>query len=87
MQALYLSDGRLHYRSAHPQPRPNSDEALIRVTLAGICATDLELVKGYAGGLKGIPGHEFVGVIEATPESKWLGRRVVGSINLAAVNA
>ena len=58
---------------------------MIRVSLAGICSTDLELVKGYAGGFNGVLGHEFVGVVEQTgsaENAEWKGRRVVGSINL-----
>lgn len=85
MQALLLRDGKLSYQSDWPQPEPKIDEALIRVTVAGICSTDLELVKGYAGGFNGILGHEFVGVVEQTgspASSEWLGRRVVGTINL-----
>jgi threonine dehydrogenase-like Zn-dependent dehydrogenase len=85
MQALVLQDGVLVYRDDQPRPVPAADEALIRVSLAGICSTDLELVKGYAGGFSGVLGHEFVGVVEATgaPETAaWIGRRVVGAINL-----
>lgn len=85
MQALVLRDGRPAYHADWPQPVPGPNEALIRVSLAGICSTDLELVKGYAGGFNGILGHEFVGVVEQVgPQApaEWLGRRVVGSINL-----
>ncbi len=82
MQALVLSHGRLSYQTGYPQPSPGPDEALIRVTLAGICATDLELVKGYADGFEGVLGHEFVGLVEKAADDKWLGRRVVGSINI-----
>jgi len=85
MQALVLRDGQLAYHAEWPQPVPGPEEALIRVSLAGICSTDLELVKGYAGGFNGILGHEFVGVVEQVgPQAptEWLGRRVVGSINL-----
>lgn len=83
MQALYLSDS-LTYRTDCPKPELAAGEALIRLGLAGVCATDLELVKGYAG-FSGILGHEFVGVVEAVFDENdrhWLGRRVVGSINL-----
>ncbi|QPK61881.1 alcohol dehydrogenase catalytic domain-containing protein [Methylomonas sp. LL1] len=83
MQALVL-DGQLSYRQDVPEPVLATDEALIRLGLAGICATDLELLKGYAG-FSGVIGHEFVGVVEsvANPEHQpWLGRRVVGSINI-----
>ncbi len=85
MHALYLAEGRLYLHNDYPQPEPGPDEALIRVTLAGICSTDLELVKGYAGGFRGVLGHEFVGVVEAVGSAEaaeWVGRRVVGGINL-----
>lgn len=56
-------------------------EALVRVTLSGICNTDLEIVRGYAG-FEGTIGHEFVGVVESAPDNKSLvGQRVVGEIN------
>jgi threonine dehydrogenase-like Zn-dependent dehydrogenase len=49
--------------------------------LAGICGTDLELVRGYYP-FSGIPGHEFVGVVDEAPGAPaWAGRRVVGEIN------
>jgi len=83
MQALTLNHV-LSYRSDMPPPTLVSGEALIKLHLAGICATDLELVKGYAG-FSGIPGHEFVGTVVAVADDKhndWLNRRVVGSINI-----
>ncbi|MES2641761.1 MAG: alcohol dehydrogenase catalytic domain-containing protein [Myxococcota bacterium] len=55
-------------------------EARVRVHLAGVCATDLELVKGYMG-FAGTLGHEWVGVVEAAPDAAWVGKRVVGDIN------
>ena len=55
--------------------------ALVRVTLAGVCNTDLELVKGYMG-FRGVLGHEFVGCVESGPR-EWMARRVVGEINFA----
>ena len=64
-------------------PAPLGD-CRIRVSLAGICGTDLQLLDGYAG-FRGIPGHEFVGVVEGVSrdeDRKWLGRRVVGEINI-----
>jgi threonine dehydrogenase-like Zn-dependent dehydrogenase len=61
--------------------KPASDqEALIRVLLSGICNTDLEIARGYAG-FKGTIGHEFVGVVEESPDQKLVGKRVVGEIN------
>ena len=85
MRALYLEEGQLTLHGDYPRPGVGADDALIRVTLAGICSTDLELVKGYAGGFRGVLGHEFVGVVEAVglaDATEWIGRRVVGSINL-----
>src|ERR1043165_3396155 len=56
-------------------------EALVRVTLAGVCNTDLEIARGYAG-FQGTLGHEFVGTVESAPGAPELvGRRVVGEIN------
>jgi 2-desacetyl-2-hydroxyethyl bacteriochlorophyllide A dehydrogenase len=82
MRAIVLDvDGTLSLRD-RPKPGVNS-ECVIRVTAAGICGTDLELLRGYAG-FSGVPGHEFVGVVEeAGPaDSAWLGRRVAGEITV-----
>lgn len=57
-----------------------TDEALVRVLLSGICNTDLEIARGYAG-FNGTIGHEFVGVVEKSDDRKLVGRRVVGEIN------
>ncbi|GAB4150367.1 MAG: alcohol dehydrogenase catalytic domain-containing protein [Candidatus Promineifilaceae bacterium] len=81
MQALYLSDNGLQLLSDYAQPQPAADEALIRVLCAGICSTDLEIVRGY-GAHRGVLGHEFVGVVESAADTDWIGRRVVGGINL-----
>lgn len=83
MQGLLL-DQHLSYQTELPKPQLGANEALIALRLAGICATDLELVKGYAG-FKGIPGHEFVGVVcevHNPTHRHWLNQRVVGSINI-----
>lgn len=59
----------------------NKNEALVRITLSGICNTDVEIVRGYAG-FQGTIGHEFVGIVEDAPNAKHLiGKRVVGEIN------
>ena len=61
--------------------RPKAEnESLIRVTKTGICNTDLEIVRGYAG-FSGTIGHEFVGVVEESDNKNWIGKRVVGEIN------
>lgn len=82
MHAIYLNDQKLSLRADYPKPVPERGEALIRVILAGICATDLELVKGYYP-FQGVLGHEFVGVVTQCEQTEWLGRRVVGSINIS----
>lgn len=74
-------DGKLSYRTDLLEPRPDKDSALVRVSMAGICATDMEITKGYMG-FKGVPGHEFCGVVEACENDRLVGRRVVGEINV-----
>jgi alcohol dehydrogenase len=81
MRALVCDDG-VHYRPVYPDPRPLPGEALIRVRLAGICNTDIELVRGYLA-FRGALGHEFVGEVVEPADPAWLGRRVVGDINAA----
>ena len=82
MRAVVLdADGTLSLRD-RPKPVAGED-CVIRVSAAGICGTDLELLRGYAG-FSGVPGHEFVGVVEeAGPaDSDWIGRRVAGEITV-----
>jgi threonine dehydrogenase-like Zn-dependent dehydrogenase len=78
MKALRFENHELTLADV-PAPQPGS-EALVRVTLAGICNTDVEIVRGYAN-FSGTLGHEFVGVVEASPDPAQCGRRVVGAIN------
>ncbi len=62
--------------------------ALVRVRLAGICNTDVEILRGYHD-FRGTPGHEFVGEVQevggvsAEVKNRWIGKRVVGEINIA----
>ncbi len=81
MKAIVFDNG-LKLDTNYPKPVPQKGEALIRVTLAGICNTDYEITKGYMG-YKGILGHEFVGVVEdVNGEDKSLvGKRVVAEIS------
>lgn len=79
MKALRYENGKLHLAATAP---PHHDgEALVRLTMAGICNTDLEIVRGYAN-FSGTLGHEFVGVVEASPDKSQIGHRVVGEINI-----
>ncbi len=83
MQALWLENQKIHLRDDIPLPaRPG--EALLKVRLAGVCGTDLEMVNGYYP-FTGIPGHEFVGEVAQIDSSRhaWIGKRVVGEINVA----
>lgn len=81
MQALWLDNQQLAYRAAIQHPNPQPEEALIRVRLAGICGTDLELLRGYYP-YQGIPGHEFIGEVVEARDPEWIGARVVGEINI-----
>lgn len=81
MLAAVIDQGALRL-TQRPEPVPGPKEALIKVRMAGICNTDLELTKGYMN-FSGIPGHEFVGRVEradAAPEL--VGARVTAEINL-----
>ncbi|HXV48044.1 MAG TPA: alcohol dehydrogenase catalytic domain-containing protein [Candidatus Binatia bacterium] len=95
MRALYWDGGELCLNPSYPTPvlqpklqdsgskiasetRPDLT-ALVKVHLAGICSTDLQILKGYMG-FTGVPGHEFVGSVSEGP-SDWIGKRVVGEIN------
>jgi threonine dehydrogenase-like Zn-dependent dehydrogenase len=80
MIAVHLENGRVEVRK-QPKPERPEGHALIRLILAGICNTDLELQRGYYG-FRGTPGHEFVGEVEAADDGRLTGRRVVGEINL-----
>jgi threonine dehydrogenase-like Zn-dependent dehydrogenase len=79
MIGLWLENQRLELREDLALPEPAAGEARVRVLLAGICNTDIELLKGYYP-FTGVPGHEFVGVVERGPGAL-VGRRVVGEIN------
>jgi threonine dehydrogenase-like Zn-dependent dehydrogenase len=77
MRAVILDAEGVRFTAERPRPRVPPGETLIRVRGAGICETDLQLIRGYMG-FRGILGHEFVGIAETGP---WSGRRVVGEIN------
>ena len=62
-------------------PRWVDGDTLIKVRQAGVCATDLEITKGYMG-FRGVLGHEFVGDVVSSPDKDLVGQRVVGEINV-----
>jgi len=82
VRAIVLEKDEVQVDAVRPAPTPAADEVVVRVTRAGVCETDLQLIKGYMG-FRGVLGHEFVGVAESGP---FAGRRVVGEINCACWN-
>jgi len=81
MRAIVLND-HVEVLDDRPSPTPADGEVMVRVVRAGVCETDLQLIKGYMG-FRGVLGHEFVGIAESGPMA---GRRVVGEINCACWN-
>ena len=77
MKGAWLENRQLVFRADLLRPIPANGESLVRVLLAGICNTDIELTRGYYS-YAGVPGHEFVGLAESGPLA---GKRVVGEIN------
>jgi threonine dehydrogenase-like Zn-dependent dehydrogenase len=77
MRALVLEQGAVELRPDAPDPVLRDGEVLVRVLRAGVCATDLELIRGYKD-FRGVLGHEFVGIAQSGP---FQGQRVVGEIN------
>jgi len=80
VRAIEFDGDDLRLRTDYPDPVVPPGEALVRVHLAGICNTDLEILKGYMD-FRGVPGHEFVGIVEHAEARDWVGKRVVGEIN------
>ena len=78
MKATFFNGKHMKYNENYPDPKPG--ESLVRVSLAGICGTDLEILDGYMA-YNGVLGHEFVGVVEKSENSDLVGKRVVGEIN------
>src|SRR6266436_3480191 len=93
MRALVYVNNSLSFERHYPDPALTEGEALIRVLQAGICNTDLEIIRGYMA-FQGVLGHEFVGIVEAVHEgpgatalTSLIGKRVVGEINAACHRA
>src|SRR5438270_12674231 len=89
MRALVYRNNTLTLEKNYPRPDLQPGEALIRVLLAGICNTDLEIARGYLA-FEGVLGHEVVGIVENVHEGPGasrpiylIGKRVVGEINAA----
>jgi threonine dehydrogenase-like Zn-dependent dehydrogenase len=81
MRALVF-DKTLSFDPRRSDPKREEGECLIKVRRAGVCATDLEITRGYMG-FAGVLGHEFVGeVVESPAARQWVGKRVVGEINV-----
>lgn len=79
MRALVF-DGKLRLHTDYPDPVPVSGESIVKVSVASICGTDLEITRGYMG-YRGVPGHEFVGRVEQSDVPALVGKRVAGEIN------
>jgi len=83
LRAIVCDGEQSLLEDARPDPTPAPGEAVIRPRRMGVCQTDLELCHGYMG-FRGVLGHEFVGEVESVGRSRdqrWIGKRVVGSIN------
>lgn len=80
MRALVF-DKVLSFQPRRNEPAAGDGDTLIKISQAGICATDLEITRGYMG-FAGVLGHEFVGVVVDSPQKDLAGRRVVGEINI-----
>ena len=83
MKAVVFNDKEgLVLKKDYPKPIPQKGEALIKVSMAGICNTDAEIIKGYMG-YSGVLGHEFVGIVEEvnSADQSWVGKRVVAEIS------
>ncbi len=83
LDVAQTNDGTTITRLTQDEITVPAGECRVRVIAAGICGTDLQILEGYAG-FAGVPGHEFVGIVESAPDGDrhWIGTRVVGEINV-----
>ena len=79
MRALVF-DRKLEFRGDYPDPVAAPGESIVRVSVAGVCGTDLEIARGYMQ-FRGVPGHEFAGRVVESQSASLRGMRVVGEIN------
>ena len=81
MKALYFDGEKPIYLEDYKKPVPKPGHSLIRVLVSAICNTDREVIRGYRPDFRGILGHEFVGIVEASDDETLVGKRVVGELN------
>ncbi len=81
MKALFFDGEKPVYTEGYEKPVPAPGHSLIRVLLSAICNTDREVLRGYRPDFRGVLGHEFVGIVEASDEESLIGKRVVGELN------
>lgn len=80
MRAIVF-DETLRFDARYPEPAPQAGDSLLKVRLAGVCSTDLEICKGYMN-FRGVLGHEFVATVVSSPDKTLVGKRVCGEINV-----
>lgn len=83
MRGIYFDGKTAAYREDLPKPEPGTGESLVRVLMAAVCNTDKEILRGYRPDFRGVMGHEFVGVVEESPDASLVGKTVVGELNAA----
>lgn len=81
MRGIYFDGQRAVYREDLPKPVPEPGESLVKILMAAVCSTDKEILRGYRPDFRGVMGHEFVGVVEESPDNALHGQRVVGELN------
>lgn len=81
MRGLYYNGATAEYREDLPIPQISEGKSLLKILISAVCSTDKEILKGYRPDFNGIMGHEFVGVVEESPNKELIGKRVVGEIN------
>ena len=81
MKAVYFDGEKAVYREDMQVPIPDKEESLIRILMSAVCNTDKEILRGYKPGFTGVMGHEFVGIVEDSPNPGLIGKRVVGELN------
>jgi len=81
MKALFFDGQKPIYMENYIKPVPGPGHSLIRVLMAAVCNTDREVIHGYRPDFRGVLGHEFVGIVEASDDDNLIGKRVVGELN------